>query len=69
MRYKRSHVEKLAKSAEESAFVSKESVNTNTKADPPVLDLNANINRNKYTFLESSIIYKHLIVFLCKYSS
>ena len=51
-RDKRSHVEKLAKSAEEAAFVgdlgevykiTKELVNTNTKADPPVLDLNGNI--------------------------
>ena len=51
-RNKRSHIEKLAKSAEEAAFVgdlgevykiTKELVNTNTKADPPVLDLNGNI--------------------------
>ena len=48
----RSHVEKLAKSPEEAAFVgdmsevykiTSELVNTNTKADPPVLDLNGNI--------------------------
>ena len=51
-RDKRTFVEKLAKSAEEAAFVGdleevykiiKELVNTNTKADPPVLDLNGNI--------------------------
>ena len=51
-RDKSSHVEKLAKSAEEAAFIgdllevykiTKELVNTNTKADPPVLDLNENI--------------------------
>ena len=51
-RDKRSHVEKLARSAEEAAFVvdlgevykiTKELVNANTKADPPVLDLNGNI--------------------------
>ena len=49
---RRDNVEKLAKSAEEAAFVgelggvykiTKELVNANTKADPPVLDLNANI--------------------------
>ena len=48
----RSHVEKLAKSAEEAAFVgdlgevykiTKELVNANTNADAPVLDLNGNI--------------------------
>ena len=52
IREKRSHVEKLAKSAEDAAFVgdleevykiTKKLVNTNTKADPPVLDLNGNI--------------------------
>ena len=51
-RDKRLHVEKLAKSAEEAAFVgnlgevykiTKELVNAYTKADPPVLDLNGNI--------------------------
>ena len=51
-RDKRSHVEKLAKSAEEAALVgdlgevykiTKELVNANTKADPPGLDLNGNI--------------------------
>ena len=51
-REKRSHVEKLAKSAEEAAFVgdvgevyniTKELVSGNTKADPPVLALNGNI--------------------------
>ena len=51
-RDKRSHVEKLAKSAEVAAFVgdkgkvykiTKELVNANTKADLPVLDLNGNI--------------------------
>ena len=51
-RNKISHVEKLAKSAEDSAFVGdmqdvykifKELLNTNMKADPPVLDLNGNI--------------------------
>ena len=51
-RDKRSHVEKLAKSAEEAAFVGdlgevykiiKVLVNANTKADTPVLDLNGNI--------------------------
>ena len=48
-RDKRSHIEKLAKNAEEAAFIgdlrelykiTKESVNANTKPDPPVLDLN-----------------------------
>ena len=51
-RDKRSHVEKLAKSAEEAAFVgdlgevykiTKELVNANTKTYPTVLDLNGNI--------------------------
>ena len=51
-RDKRSRVEKLAKSAEEAAFVgdmgevyniTKELVSGNTKADPPVLALNGNI--------------------------
>ena len=51
-RDKRSHVEKLANSAEEAEFVgdlgavykiTKELVNTITKADPPFLDLNGNI--------------------------
>ena len=51
-RDKRSHVEKLAKSAEEAAFfgdlgevykITKELVSAKTKADPPVLDLNGNI--------------------------
>ena len=51
-RDKTSHVEKLAKSAEEPAFVgdlgevstiTKELVNAKTKADSPVLDLNGGI--------------------------
>ena len=51
-RDKRSHVEKLAKSAEEAAFlgdleevdkITKRLVNANTKADPPVLDLNGHL--------------------------
>ena len=50
-RDKRSHIKKLAKSAEEAAFVddlevykiTKELVNATTKADPPVLDLIGNI--------------------------
>ena len=49
---KRSQVEKLAKTAEEAApygdfgevyKITQELVNANTKADPPVLDLNGNI--------------------------
>ena len=51
-RDKRSHVEQFSESTEEPEFVgdmgeidkiSKELVNTNTKADPPVLDLNGNV--------------------------
>ena len=51
MRDKRSHVEKLAKSAEKAIFgdmgevykITKELVNANTVADPSTLDLNWNI--------------------------
>ena len=50
-RDKRSHVDKLAKSAEDAAIgdmaevykIIKKLVNTNTMADSPVLDLNENI--------------------------